>query len=153
MLVGEIMGQGQGGGRPLKYRTVEEMQIIIDEYFERQDREQRPYTVTGLAHALKIDREQLLEYVNRDMFSDSLKDARMRIQIYAEESLWACRNPAGPIFNLKNNYGWRDTQDVNVNVSGGFAERLTAAAERRQLQQATIDVIAQAVDQDDLGED
>ena len=127
------------GGRPLKYKSVEEMQAIIDKYFDDMEELGRPLTITGLAFALEIDREQLINYTNKDKFADTLKRARQRIYVYAEESLWTSRNPAGPIFNLKNNYGWKDKQEVDLNVNSGYAERLQAAEQRNNLINVTPD--------------
>ena len=39
----------------------------------------------------------------------------------------------------KNNYGWQDKQDINVNVTGGYAERLQAAEQRNKLINVTPD--------------
>jgi len=128
---------GNNGGRPLKYKCVEDMQVVIDKYFIDMADEGRPLTISGLAYALEIDRDQLLDYAKRDEFSSSLLKARHRVYVYAEESLWTCKNPAGPIFNLKNNYGWQDRQDINVNMTGGYAERLQAAEERSKLVNVT----------------
>ena len=50
--------------RPRKYKTVEEMQKAIDNYFMQCDAEEKPYTVVGLALALGFeDRRSLLDYM------------------------------------------------------------------------------------------
>ena len=126
------------GGRPLKFESAEELQEKIDLYFKDCDphiedveilkdilgsdgkptgdvegritqriTKQKPYTITGLALALDTTRETLLDYEAKDEFSDTIKKAKQRCHNYAETMLFNS-NPAGPIFNLKNNYGWRD---------------------------------------------
>jgi len=109
-------------GRPLKYKSVEEMQRMIDAYFAECDEKGEPYTITGLALALGTTRETLLDYENaesRRAFSDTVKKAKMRCQHYAEKRLFDAKNPVGIIFNLKNNYGWRDRQDVELTGKDG----------------------------------
>lgn len=117
------------GGRPVKYKTPEEMQIIIDDYFDRCIAQVfdknlnktvevivEPPTVSGLAYELNMTREGLVYYEAKDEFTDTIKRAKQRIQKYVERSLFTAKNPAGSIFNLKNNYGWVDKQDINVDV-------------------------------------
>lgn len=129
------------GGRPLKFKTPKELQKKIDEYFDScfetvvdnrgqivrdcQERpvktQTRPFTITGLALHLGTTREILLHYEtkeDRKEYSNSIKMAREKCHNYAEESLFIGKNPAGVIFNLKNNYGWRDKteQEVDQNV-------------------------------------
>lgn len=132
------------GGRPLKIATVEELQAKIDAYFAECDphivdgialvkdektneliegtikrfTDQKPYTVTGLAVFLDTSRETLMEYSERPEFVDTIKAAKDKIHSYAEQSLWTARNAAGPIFNLKNNWGWKDKSEVDQNLSG-----------------------------------
>lgn len=119
-------------GRPLKFQSVEELQQQIDAYFDScWDAEEgyykRPYTVTGLALALDTSRKVLLDYQNRnDEYSDAIKRAKNRVENYAEEALFTSKQTAGIIFNLKNNHGWVDKteQDVNANVNVNKLEDL-----------------------------
>jgi len=107
-------------GRPLKFKTVQELQEKIDDYFESCKNIKgdliRPYTITGLALALDTSRKVLLDYENRDdEYSYTIKKAKLRIENFAEESLFTSKQTAGVIFNLKNNYGWQDKQEVGLN--------------------------------------
>lgn len=141
-------------GRPLKFKSVEELQAKIDEYFlscldykrdmfgnRLVDKEHpkhtkqnpvyimkqvKPYTVTGLAVFLDTTRETLLDYQSgkyddpdkdpelNQQFSDTIKRVKQMIYAYAEEQLFVGRQAAGPIFNLKNNYGWKDEKQLQV---------------------------------------
>lgn len=129
------------GGRPLKFKSVEELQAKIDayfaecdphivtktvlkfdkkldEYFEKEVRvmtTQIPYTITGLALALDTSRETLLDYEAKDEYSDTVKRAKLKIHNYTELKLFES-NATGPIFNLKNNYGWKDKTEVDARV-------------------------------------
>lgn len=78
--------------------------------------QQVPYTITGLAHALGTTRETLLDYEDRDEFSDTIKKAKLRCENFAEMQLFS-NSPTGTIFNLKNNYGWRDKTELDGNLN------------------------------------
>ena len=124
---------GNPVGRPLKYKSAEEMQILIDKYFEDCDNymfktydeegnevfkhQPKPYTITGLGLALNLSRQDLLQYQGRKEFADTVKRAKQRCENYAEEQLFRQGNTAGVIFNLKNNYGYKDKQEVEAEVS------------------------------------
>jgi hypothetical protein len=48
-----MMSEKNKVGRPLKFKTVEEMQEKIDAYFADCIEKERPFTITGLALALE----------------------------------------------------------------------------------------------------
>ena len=95
-------------GRPLKFKTAAGLQKAIDAYFETAQKEKLPPTITGLALALDTTRQTLMDYEERDAFTDTIKKAKLRCENYAEIQLFKGRNVAGVIFNMKNNYGWKD---------------------------------------------
>jgi hypothetical protein len=96
---------------------------------------QIPYTITGLALALGTTRDLLIDYEDKDEFSDTIKEAKAKCHNYAERKLFEA-NATGPIFNLKNNYGWKDKTEVDntvtgVNLSAEQAEQLIRARAKR----------------------
>lgn len=112
-------------GRPLKYKDVKALQKDIDKYFADCDEQKRPYTVSGLAYALGTYRQTLINYEEKEEYVDTIKKAKARIELYNEEKLYdKSVSTTGVIFNLKNNYGWKDQQtieaeinrDVNINI-------------------------------------
>lgn len=106
------------GGRPPKYTKKEQMQLKIDEYFKECDLKHEPYTVTGLALALDMSRQDLINYSKKSEFFDTIKRAKMKVEVYLEKRLIIDSSTTGIIFNLKNNYGWRDKQEnFNVGIS------------------------------------
>ena len=101
-------------GRLLKYKSDEELQKAIDNYFKMCDKKEKPYTITGLGLAIGLDRRQLLEYGEKDVFNNTIKLAKERVHAYAEEHLYKSGIAAGVIFNLKNNFGWKDKTEVEL---------------------------------------
>jgi hypothetical protein len=107
-------------GRPPKFKTVEELECLISDYFKKKDEEKKPYTITGLANALDTTRETLLDYENRDgEFSYTIKKAKSKVEEYVEDYLFTGKNQTGAIFNLKNNYkGWKDKNETDLTTGG-----------------------------------
>lgn len=114
-------------GRPRKYETPEDMQKIIDEYFN-ECRENGKYpTVSMLAYRLNMGRQDLINYENcidldtlkncsdemRKRFMDTVKKAKQYIEGgYEDRLINDGRTPIGTIFTLKNNYNWVDKTEV-----------------------------------------
>ena len=111
------MNEKHPGGRPPKYKTKEELEEKIDRYFIECDREHEPYTVTGLALALDVDRKTLINYSEKDEFFHTIKKAKGKVENYLEKRLIKDSSATGIIFNLKNNYGWKDRQEIDANVT------------------------------------
>jgi len=64
-----------------------------------------------------MDRRTLLNYSKDDKFFPTIKKAKRKIEAYLEEKL-VTDGGTGIIFNLKNNYGWKDKQEtVNLNTN------------------------------------
>jgi len=113
-------------GRPLKYKNKKELETAIEKYFAGCDKTGEPYTMAGLAYSLGIDRKTLLNYSKENQFFPTIKKARSRIEAFNEGQLYTNNHTAGIIFNLKNNFGWSDKQDVNVHQTEDVvAEKLT----------------------------
>ena len=106
-------------GRPRLYKTVEELQQRIDDYFRTCDKFQRPYTITGLALYLDMDRKTLLRYEKEyeDEFCHTITRAKERVQEFVECCLFKKGISQGVIFNLKNNFGWEESQKMDATVN------------------------------------
>jgi len=113
-------------GRPLKYKTVKELEKDIDAYFEERYEKHVPPTISGLALYLGFEsRQSLYDYQDRPEFSDTIKKATARIEDYAERILLSGDGSAtGAIFWLKN-HKWADktVQDVNINEYSLFEKK------------------------------
>lgn len=105
-------------GRPNKISSKKELENKIDKYFKECDNKSEPYTITGLCITLDICRDTLSEYAKKEEFSDTIKKAKLRVENYLEKHLITDNGTTGIIFNLKNNFGWKDKQEnINVNTS------------------------------------
>lgn len=127
-------------GRPPKYNSPEEMQRIIDLYFlacrvhqtedagllaglEAEDLwtindiEDVVPTVSGLAYTLGMSTEALRNYEEKDDFLATVKRAKQRVEMSLEQRL-AGSAVTGAIFNLKNNFGWKDKTETDVTSDG-----------------------------------
>ena len=98
------------GGRPLKFKSVKELESALDAYFAKCLETKEHLTITGLALALDTTRKTLIEYQERDEFVNAIKRAKTRVEHYAEQRLFES-NPSGAIFALKN-FDWTDKQTV-----------------------------------------
>ena len=105
-------------GRPLKYKSVDELEKAIDQYYTDCQKQMRPYTMAGLAVALGIDRKTLLNYSKKEEYFPAIKKARDMVEAFTEEMLLTGKNTAGVIFSLKNNFGWKDKVEQEVKVKG-----------------------------------
>lgn len=106
-------------GRPKKYNDVETMEEKISKYFKECELKQEPYTITGLCLALNICRDTLSEYMKNEEFSDTIKKAKLKVENYLEKHLITDSSTTGIIFNLKNNFGWKDKQE-NINIDTSY---------------------------------
>ena len=122
-------------GRPLIFKTVKEVEEKIKEYFEYCDNRlvngydnktnqqfayinPEPYTMSGLAYYLEIDRKTLLNYSKKEEFFLTIKRARDKVEMDVDRRL-NDKNAFTPglIFNLKNNFDWKDKSEIDQNIN------------------------------------
>lgn len=105
--------------RPLKFPSPSDLENRIEEYFFLMDEQNRPYTLSGLAVYLDTTRQTLLNYEEKLEFHEIISRAKERILNYKEELLLSKEAPtSGVIFDLKNNHGFVDRQEVKQDISG-----------------------------------
>ena len=116
MIYKEVVSRNNKVGRPLKFKSVEELEKKIDAYFK--DKNNIPYTVTDLAVWLDCDRRTLTNYEEKDEFFPTIKKAKTKIEASIEKgALMGVYNPTFSIFNMKNNFGWQDKHEVDTTNS------------------------------------
>ena len=132
-------------GRPRKLQDIQAFCDEIQAYFAGRDAIDKPYTMHGLARALDVSRQTLLNYEqfhDDRAFVDAIKRARERVAEWTEDRLHQKGyHPAGAIFSLKNNFGWKDEQSVAVNVAVAVGIMGSDDARRGLLPQLVIDQI------------
>lgn len=127
-------------GRPPKFKSKEEMQELIDKYFDEckgtilKDENgeiifdkygqpvifnSKPLTITGLALALGFNsRQSLLNYQGKKDFVDTITRAKAKVEQYAEERLYDKDGANGAKFSLANNFeGWKEKQQLDADVN------------------------------------
>lgn len=123
----------------MQYKTAEEMQEKIDEYFADCEGHiavdeagdplldkrgnpivlgAHPPTVTGLALFLGLkSRQALLNYQGRKQFNDAVTRAKSRIEAYTEGRLFDKDGFQGARFSLERNFkGWREEDEATADV-------------------------------------
>lgn len=76
-----------------------------------------PPSVAGLCEFLGIHRSTWAEYCSQEEFSDTTSHARGRMQGWREEQLVTRKDVKGIVFDLENNYGYRERQHIQVSGS------------------------------------
>lgn len=141
--------------RPSKYTKSEELSEPIEKYFLSITRDIELWTynkkeefiptlnnswepiirtiyeehpsILGMCEYLWIHRDTLLEYEKKEEFSATIKRAKQRIERYNADLLSREKNVTWIIFNLKNNFGWVDKQEIdqtskNININKDVSE-------------------------------
>lgn len=99
-------------GRPLKFKTVKDLQTKIDKYFK--DTPEDEWTITGLALALDTSRKVLCEYDEKEEYSNTIKKAKLKVENGYEVDLKK-HGRSGTIFALKN-FDWKDKTESDVTI-------------------------------------
>ena len=95
-------------GRPPKYTSAKQMQEAIDAYYVDCKAREVSVTVMGLANALDMTRQSVLNYEKDDLFFDTIKKAKQKVYQVIEEKLMG-EGKSGQIFYAKNNIpGYED---------------------------------------------
>ena len=112
----------------------------------------RPPTVTGLCLALGISRDTWENYFDAAKYPDYVeiaKAAKLRMEAYLEEQLITReKSLQGIIFNLQNNYGWRERKELEFG-----AETRKAVKTEAMTMEEKMELIRQAAkEMEDAGE-
>ena len=91
-------------------------------------------TITEFAYVMGASRRTILDYEKRDEYSDVIAKVKAFCEMHSEQKLFdPAIKGAGPIFNLKANYGWKDGNQLDVNVNIGWNDVQMEAKKRRRM--------------------
>ena len=116
-------------GRKLKYKSAQELENHISNYFKKCQHERLVPGICGLASYLGITIKTLLNYEKNtelEDYADVVQRAKTEIEAYNEQILYS-KNNSGAQFILKNNFGYnaeQKTHNINENVDIPFEEYL-----------------------------
>jgi len=71
--------------------------------------------MAGLARHLDVDRKTIINYGNKEDYFHTIKRARARVEEFLEQRLYG-NTVTGVIFNLKNNFDWKDKQEIDQRI-------------------------------------
>lgn len=129
------MAAPKGNTNALKYKSEEELSKGIEEYFADCEKREKPYTMSGLAYWLGIDRTTLINYGKNELYSTLIKKAKERVQKQIEENAMdGTFNTTFAIFNLKANYKWDDGNKVEINVNKPKVEKVEDIVDNSDLE-------------------
>ena len=113
-------------GRPLSFKSVEELETKIQEYFDScycnkiddlgisYKENIEPITMSGLAYALGVNRKTIVNYSHKEQYFPTISRAREKAEAYMEKCLYTNKSVQGIMFAGKNNYGWVDKSEVET---------------------------------------
>lgn len=123
-------------GRPLEFDSVEQLEEKIYAYFSDCHRIRLSMmsenvdlpddvcttdaypTLSGLALCLGVDRKTIYNYGKKDEFFPTIRNARAHIESVLEQRLFY-QHCTGVIFNLKNNFDWKDKNEIDHRSGDG----------------------------------
>ena len=116
-----------------KFEDAKALKERIDAYFADCRTEKKIPLITELALHLGVDRNTLLRYETEyddPEIAAVIRAAKARVETGIERRLIEGKgSPAGAIFWLKNNSGWRDVVDTHVSGSLDVSGRLAGLSE------------------------
>jgi len=115
---GNKFAAGNAGGRPRLFQSPEAFEAKANAYFAQITSEERP-TLAGLCFFMGFcDKDSFSNYATYgEEFSRTIKRTQLRIEADRHNRLIGKDTfTPGVIFDLKNNHGWVDRQEVAIGV-------------------------------------
>lgn len=127
------------------------LQKRVDAYFDRADKREEPYSITGLALYLGVTRACLTNHSKRDDIAHVIEYAKLRCENVLEKRMIDGAPPTGMIFILKNNYGWTDKMEIDQTISGtvSLSSLFDKAEELKEQKEQPIPIEAEIIEDDD----
>lgn len=120
--------------RPLKFQSVEELELKIQGFFDLIKKGEEEPSVIGLACHLDVHKQTLLNYQDKPEFEPTIDRAKSLIEkMFTARALKGEIPPAIFIFVSKNHYEYKDTQDFNHGGQPGNPVILDDAARKSRI--------------------
>ena len=105
-------------GRPPFYKTPEEMQIKIDEYFVYCEESERIPLLGEIAYWLGFEsRQSLWDYLQKDDFSYTIRRIKQKCENELNQmALLGKANPQIAKLNLMTNYDFKEKSETDNNI-------------------------------------
>lgn len=102
------------GGRPPHYSSPETLLAAFKEYRDKMEAQNSPLTVSGFCCYIESYKDILNEYAKKSQFSGTIKEIYNIIENNIETGILTNKyNATAGIFNLKNNFGWKDKTEIS----------------------------------------
>jgi hypothetical protein len=98
----------------MRKQTPEEIEQRVNDFFDWCKVHGEPITMSGVAMVIGVDTTVMREYNEDDAYLQVIKKSRQKVENYMERHLFSGKNPIGAIFLLKNHFGYKDRQDINI---------------------------------------
>ena len=106
--------------RPRLFPDLEEFEILVDGYFADCEKKKKRPNHIGLANHLGVLRRTLNDYSRKEGYSEVLEMAKQLIEEQRVDMLFDGKaHTAGVIFDLVNNYGWKNPAHREHTGPGG----------------------------------
>lgn len=118
------------------YEIVKNKKELIektDEYFIECDDSGTPYTVPGYAYFLGYaGRDAIPRLAKDENYGDIIRRAKLRIETQRNIQLITEGNSQGKMFDLKNNFNWKDQTQVEHSGQIGLTARILEGRKRAE---------------------
>jgi len=114
------------GGRPIKY-TEEYVENELNDILYKIQTDKNIYLLGQVLEYKEYSPQRISEWAKKyTMFSETIKKIKSILEERINRGgLEGKLNPTMAIFNLKNNYGWKDRQEVEVDNVDPIKEKLS----------------------------
>lgn len=132
------------GGRPRKFNSAKELENKLNEYFNvyLKENPEELADIESLAVFLDCDRDTILNYEKIDEFFGTIKKAKTKILNIKKQNTYKGRVPvAFMIFDLKNNHGYTDKQEIESNVNSQTKIVYVEKEEKKEIEKHIEDFI------------
>lgn len=138
-----------------KYTSPESFERKVDEYFKLMKAKKSVASMTGLALHLGCTRKNLVDYKKTDAFGPAIERAKLRCENILEEKMISGTPPTGIIFILKNNYGWHDKVESEVNLTGTVSlaalfDKAAKASSTAELENPDEPVVGEVISEEQI---